>query len=620
MEQTLRDLMDASFALHASRPAIRVLRPGPDGSQFVYEALTYARLQVLRDQLASGLHRLGLRRGRRIGILTEGSEHSLLLFLAADSIGTSCVPLCPKAAPEVLIHSINHSAPHILVVDRRGLAQFQRIASLLEHPPRLVWTDGVEEPAQSPDGLAWSQLLSAGAGAPPPQVQVRPEDESKVMYTSGSSGLPKGVVQTHANIVANLQEVWDLISPRPSLRLFKSAPDYHSLGVLNIYYPLAKGWTLDLGRSPERILSDIRLAEPEGLLTVPLILDKVYGGVRQAIAAGGVRGQLVERAVAARGRLARGQATLADRLFHAAVGRRVIGRVREQLASRVGRHLELLVVGSAKADPEALDFFHEVLGITTFEGYGVTECAPLIATNHLRGRRSGTVGRPLIPVRVVGPGGVELGCGDPHTGHYAGTQGRAGELWVSGPNVMQGYLGEPDETARVLVEDEQGHRWYRTGDLFSMDDDGFLTFRGRLGRQFKLRNGEFVNPEMLERVFSRAPLVEHVLVYGDPSQPFPLPLVTVSLEAVQRAGIPDLPLQDEAAWRTHPALSEAVRDQILREATRAGLPAHDRPPRVLLLPESLAEENGTLTKGLRKVIPTAVVDRYRELIEQAYAG
>ena len=102
--------------------------------------------------------------------------------------------------------------------------------------------------------------------------------------------------------------------------------------------------------------------------------------------------------------------------------------------------------------------------------------------------------------------------GDPEKNEYT-TNGENGELWASGPNVMRGYLNDPEETDKALVKYE-GNLWYKTGDLFSMDSQGFLTFRGRIGRQFKLRNGEFVNPEMLERIFSRAPLVEHILVYG----------------------------------------------------------------------------------------------------------
>jgi long-chain acyl-CoA synthetase len=186
---------------------------------------------------------------------------------------------------------------------------------------------------------------------------------------------------------------------------------------------------------------------------------------------------------------------------------------------------------------------------------------------------------------------------------------------------MRGYLGQPDETAQVLVEDEAGKVWYRTGDLFCLDDEGFLTFRGRLGRQFKLSNGEFVNPEILERIYSRVGLIEHVLVYGDPSRTYPLPLVTLNLEEVRKtADDKELPLGDDAALRVHPLLAERMRDLLLAEATAAEVPAHARPQKVLLLPEPLSEEAGTLTKGLKKIVPGAVVELYREQIDRAYAG
>jgi len=610
--RTLGELMDRSFIDHAERVAVRVLRTGSDGKTLEYQPITYAELEQLREQLAAGLAGRGLVKGQRVGILTDGGFEPLLVFLACDRLGLSSVPLCIKATPEILAHNINHSGMALLVVDRKGLQAFSNIEDGLQDSPELVLVDG-----EAPGAIPWSEITPEEGVAP--QVQVEANDEAKILYTSGSSGMPKGVLQTHANIVANVEEVWDLISEREDFRFFKSAPDYHSMGILNIYYPLAKGWVLDMARSPDRVLSDIRLSEPQGFLTVPLILDKVYGNVRKEIQAGGVKGKLVQRAVESKQRAFRHRASLADRVFLQLIGNKVVGKIRQQLATRVGAHLELLIIGSAKADPEALDFFHEVLNITTFEGYGTTECAPLIAANHLGGRKVGTVGRPLIAVRIVNEQGEEIGSGDPATGLYRSNGDRAGELWASGANVMRGYLDDPEQTARALVEYE-GAVWYRTGDLFSIDSDGFLTFRGRVGRQFKLRNGEFVNPELLERIFARAPLVEHVLIYGDQQRDFPLPLVVVDIEEARKYAPDGLEGADDTVLRTHPEIGERVRAQLLEEARQAGLPGHERPQRVVLLPEALSEEEGTLTRGLKKVIPQAILTRYNDMIEAAYSG
>jgi long-chain acyl-CoA synthetase len=610
MGRTLRDLLDNSFERYAERTAVRVLEPVEGNREWRYVPLSYAQLKERRDRLAAGLAAQGLDKGKRVGILTDGGSEPLLVFLAADSIGVSAVPLCIKSPHEMLAHNIGHSGVELLIVDRKGYEQFAEIRPRLAKVPRLALTEGEAE-----DALSWAELTEGDRD--PPAVEVLPDDESKILFTSGSSGLPKGVIQTHANIVANVEEVWDVISLRESLRMFKSVPDYHSMGILNIYYPLAKGWVLDLARSPDRVLSDIRLSAPEGFITVPLILDKVYGNVRKEIVVGGLKGGLIQRSVKAKERLARGKAGLGDRFFFAAIGRSIIAKIRAQLATRIGPNLEVLIIGSAKADPEALDFFHEVLDIATYEGYGTTECAPLIAANHLGGRKSGTVGRPLQEVRLVAADGEELGYGDPANGEYRSSGERAGELWTSGPNVMRGYLNDPEETQKTLVE-EEGKVWYRTGDLFSIDAEGFLTFRGRVGRQFKLRNGEFINPELLERIFARVPLVEHVLVYGDQQRDYPLPLVTVDVEEAKKSGVDGLPLEDEAALRQHPALGERIREGFLAEARAAGLPGYERPQRIALLPEALSEDAGTLTKGLKKVVPKKIIELYRELIEETY--
>lgn len=609
--ETLNDLLDQSFERCATKPAIRQLQRRQGGLEYV--PLTYGELRGLRDRLAAGLAALGLRKGQRIGILTDGGFEPILVFLAADLIGLTAVPLCHKSSTDILAHNISRSGIKFVVADDKGLERFQLVRPALPHPPRVILTQGTEG-----EGTPWAEALSDDEA---PDVEVTAADESKILYTSGSSGLPKGVVQTHGNIVANVRSVWNRISPAEDLRFFKSAPDYHAMGILNIYFPLAKGWTLDLARSPDRVLSDIRLSEPEAFLTVPLVLDKVFGSVRKQIDAGGIKGRLIERAVRARARVSRKQAGWVDYVVDKSIGGRVVSAIKEQLAKRVGGKLRLLIIGSAKADPEALDFFQDVLGIDAFEGYGVTECAPLIAANHLEGRKVGTVGRPLFDVRLVREDGVEVATAVPERGQYRSEEDAVGELWVSGANVMREYLDDPEQTARVLVEDgvEPGRRWYRTGDLFSMDAEGFLTFHGRVGRQFKLGNGEFVNPELLERIYSRAPLVEHVVVTGKQAWSHPVIVVTVDLEeAARQTDLPGLPAASEddgEKLRTFEPLHLRVREQLLAEADIAGLSGHERPVRVLVLPRGLSEEDGTLTSGLRKLVPKEVVSRYAGLIE-----
>ena len=609
--ETLTDLLEQSFERYPIKPAVRQLQRRQGG--ITYVPLTYAELRGQRDRLAAGLATLGLRQGQRIGILTDGGFEPILVFLAADLIGLTAVPLCHKSSTDILGHIISRSGIKCVVADDKGLEQFRLVRSALPHPPSVILTPGTEG-----DGTPWAEALSEDD---PPDVEVTAADESKIIYTSGSSGLPKGVVQTHGNIVANVRSVWNRISGAEDLRFFKSAPDYHSMGILNIYFPLAKGWTLDLARSPDRVLADIRLSEPEAFLTVPLVLDKVFGNVRREIDAGGIKGRLVARAVRARSRVSLKQAGWADHLVDKTVGGKVVGAIKEQLAKRVGGNLKLLVIGSAKADPEALAFFQDVLDIDAFEGYGVTECAPLIAANHLEGRKVGTVGRPLFDVRLVREDGVEVATAVPERNQYRSGEGAVGELWVSGANVMREYLDDPEQTARALVEDAKGRRWYRTGDLFSMDSEGFLTFRGRLGRQFKLGNGEFVNPELLERIYSRAPLTEHVLVTGKQAWSHPVVVVTVDLEeAARQTDLPGLPAvsdDDGEALRGFEPLHARVREQLLVAADIAGLSGHERPVRVLVLPRGLSEEDGTLTRGLRKVVPKEVVALYTGLIEAA---
>jgi long-chain acyl-CoA synthetase len=608
-------MMDAAFRDYSERTAIRILRQSDQTGErgLRYVPMTFRQLREQRDRLSTGLAGLNLSKGDRVGVLTDGGLEPILIFLACDALGLSAVPLCNKLPDDILIHNLKLSTPSVLFADPKSYDQMARGLPQLEEPPKLVVTEGQVEGA-----IPFFDLIKSSEAYP--EVEVTPDDESKIVFTSGSSGMPKGVIQTHRNILDNCRCIWEAIDGSDSLDFFKSAPDYHTLGILNIYFPLAKGWSLDLARSPDRVLIDVRHSEPEAFLTVPLILDKVYGNVRKAIDAGGAKGKLVSRSVRAKQNIARWQGSPLDWLIYNTIGKKVIAQIKERLSARVGSRLKLLIVGAAKADPEALAFFSEVLDITAYEGYGVTECAPLIAANCFLGVRNGTVGKPFIDVRLVTEAGDQIGSGEPATGTYVSSQGQAGELWVSGTHVMSGYLKDPEQTAKVLVTDVNGRVWYRTGDLFSIDTEGYMTFAGRVGRQFKLRNGEFVNPERLERMYAAVQLVEHVIVYGDQQRDFPLPIVTVSLdEAKLIEDIPNLPSDDDAL-RAHPAVADRIRSLLLEHATEAGLPAYERPQKVLVLTEPLSEEGGTLTRGLKKVVPKAIAEAYHDQIEAAYAG
>ena len=176
MSQTLKDLLNDSFERHAERTAVRVLRQPeePGERRLQYVPLTYQQLKTQRDRLASGLAQLGLEKGQRIGLLTDGGLESVLVFLSCDILGLSAVPICNKLPDDLLVHSINHSGIAYLFTDERSLEQVERVRDHLNNPPQIILTEG-----QGDNVLSFFDLTQKGAESPPPDIAIEPDDESK---------------------------------------------------------------------------------------------------------------------------------------------------------------------------------------------------------------------------------------------------------------------------------------------------------------------------------------------------------------------------------------------------------------------------------------------------------
>jgi long-chain acyl-CoA synthetase len=427
--------------------------------------------------------------------------------------------------------------------------------------------------------------------------RVTPDDLATIVYTSGTTGEPKGVMLTHGNLTANLFAGAKALDVRQDDVALSFLPLSHAFERMVAYIYLLCGVTVAFAESFETIGRDIAAVKPTVVTGVPRVYEKLHDRIvekgqagsvlksavfRWAIGVGRARGEAILRGRAL-SPLTSIQASLADRL--------VFAKIREGLGGR----LRYFVSGSAPLSGSIAEFFHGI-GLPVIEGYGLTETAPILTVNPPEAPRVGTVGKPIQ--------GVELRIATD------------GEILARGANVMKGYYRKPDATAAVLKDG-----WFHTGDIGTIDTNGYLTITDRKKDLLVTSGGKKVAPQPIEEVLKRSPLVNETVILGD-RRKFVAALIVPDFKVLQRR-LQDLgrPPADLSDAKSRAALLE--RQDILTlyqeviDALNRDLSQFERIKRFVLLPSEFSIESGELTPTL-KVRRKVVEERWKTEIENLY--
>jgi long-chain acyl-CoA synthetase len=446
---------------------------------------------------------------------------------------------------------------------------------------------------------SFAALEARGQGRQVAPLRVDGATTCGFIYTSGTTGNPKGVLLSHGNIASNVNAVESLFPIREADCSLSFLPWAHSFGqTCELHCLLSRGATVAIAESIDKLGENLLEVRPTILFCVPRLFNRIYDGVQERMReAPGLRSRLFHAALRnARRRRELKQSRSRRRhrdLLHALYDRLVFARIR----ARFGGRLAFTFSGGAALSLRVLQFFSD-LGIAIYEGYGLTETGPIVSANCPGACRPGSVGRPLPGVEVR----IEAGNGDdaPHEG----------EILVKGPNVMQGYHNLPAENERVFTL--QGE--FRTGDLGRLDADGYLFITGRIKEQYKLENGRYVVPSLLEELFQASPFINQVLVVGD-NRPYNVALIVPDRDALSREAIrrgAEVGAPEElygAAW-----VGDLLRDELARFEVRR----YERVERFALVAEEFSVDNGLLTPkmSLRR---RAIVERYHDIIVRLYS-
>ena len=583
--QTLARLPVFAGRQHGAQRAVLVKRDGG------WEEWSYAEVSEDVERLASGLVGCGIQPGERVCILADTRPEWSVAAFALWSAGAVVVPIYPTNSPEECEWVAGNSGAVAVVVE--NAAQLAKIDAVRGALPALRTIFVVEDRDAAEGVLALEAVAAAGGDREELSRRrdaVAPDDPALIIYTSGTTGPPKGCVLSHRNAMSLCSIVLEIETLRPGEVAYLYLPLAHVYAQIAQFAAFQVGATIAYyGGDTTQVIPELMEVHPDFLPSVPRIFEKLYALAMTQVPP--EQQEDLHRAVAlgvqVRSLEARGE-PVPDSL------RAPFERADERVFSRVralfGGNLREALSGGAPIAPEILEFFYAA-GVPVMEGYGMTETMSTGTINRWDAFRFGTVGRtvPGVEVRIA----------------------EDGEILMRGPHIFTGYWEDQAATQKVLGDDG----WLSTGDLGSLDEDGFLSITGRKKDIIITAGGKNITPENLENDLKQSPFISHAVMYGD-RRPYPVALVTLDPEAIipwaRERGLPqevgDLVQHAEVLALVQEALDDANSRYAQVEQIK----------RFAILDHDLTQETGELTPTL-KVKRNVVYDRYASVFDELYA-
>ena len=555
---------------------------------------THYSREELRDTAiyaAVALNNRGLRENESVGIIAPSSPEWIVADIATQINRARVVPLFPNISSENFLYQCEDASVQILIVNSIGDLD-EPLKVNLRFFKLVVCIDSQSDLPEN--GIFWNDLLEEGQRASErgnyyswvdDQIQmIHPDDIFSIIYTSGSTGLPKGVELSHRNIlvqIQNLQPLYRLESKTE--RALTVLPVAHVLERAVVYFYMLNGLTTYFADNPKNVATILTEIHPTVMVVVPRILERVYESMT---AAGentkGIRRYLVKNAIKiAKIATPHDRPTLIYRLYDRLVYRK--------MRNAIGGNFKLVVSGSSALNKSILRFLLNI-GVPIREGYGMTECSPVVSANSLADNRPGSIGKPLAH--------LEVKIGDNN------------EILVKGDSVFKGYHNRPDINAQVFTEDG----FYKTGDQGFFDSDGYLNFTGRIKELLKTSTGKYVCPNPIELEISRHPVIEQALVIAN-DRKFVSAVIWLNPEGARRM----LKFSHDEFSIEKAMSSVRIRESINRHITRINrkLNHWEQIRKWTLISDELTTESGLLTPTL-KIRRTVAEQRYAEQIEKMY--
>jgi len=591
---TLVDLFFEAVDEHGDHPALASYGSGD------WPSISYVEVLDRVRRVAGALGELGLSRGDRAAILSPNRPEWALADYGCLTSGVIDVPIYSTLTAGQVAYILRDAGARLVFAsDAEQLAKLEEVRA---DCPDLEWVVVFDAPSELPEGtMSWDAFLEKGSARASAQSvdefrteaeSAEPEDTATILYTSGTTGDPKGVMLSHNNLQSNVRAASACLPLGRSDATLSFLPLSHVFQRMVDYLLFNRGCPISYARSIESVPDDLKLVRPTVVVSVPRLYEKVYAKVTGAT---GVKGALIGWATGvghrwAEAKLAGRTPGALTRLQYRLAGALVFGKIYQG----VGGRLRYFVSGGAPLAPEINRFFFSA-GIMILEGYGLTETSPVTNVNtpldFPTNFRIGTVGKPVASTEV--------------------RIAEDGEILIRGPQVMKGYYKRPEDTREAI--DENG--WFHTGDIGELDADGFLRITDRKKDIIVTAGGKNVAPQPIENRLKKNRYFDQPVLLGDRERFITL-LVVPDLAAVEawarERGVAGTTVGE---FLSAPEVQNFLLGEMKRELS--DLSSFEMPKKLVLVDEPFTIEDGSLTPT-QKIKRRVVHERHREVLKQVY--
>lgn len=519
-----------------------------------WQKLSWAEAEDQVRRLSLGLAALGVKPGETVGLISQTRLEWTLLDLAIQACQAITVPIYPTLSPDQTAYIVEDAKIRVLILENSESAE--RLKGIIKNlPKQFIFIDSVQE------------LFDKGRGLPVNRYdenlrQIKPADTATVVYTSGTTGPPKGVILTHRNLLAEVEGLQQVFPFGPDQIGLMCLPLAHVIARAMQFFALAQGCQTAFAENLEKLPQNLTEIRPHFMAVVPRLLEKSHEKVQERLA----------------------KATPLLKMFFCKFW------LARKVRAGFGGRLKWIISGGAPLSEAIARFFHR-MGILVLEGYGLTETFAAVTINRPDDFRLGTIGKPLEGIRVK--------------------INEEGEICVKGDTVFSGYLGLKEETEKVF----DGEGWFLTGDVGEFTKEGFLKITDRKKDIIVTASGKNIAPQHIEGRLAQSPYINQAFVYGD-RQRFLSALITLNWTAVaqfaRKEGVVPRPAED---WAQNEKIVELIQAEI--DAINRSLSRFETIKKFAILPRNFSMESGELTPTL-KVKRKVVAERYKDVLEKFY--